>query len=77
LNQISKITTTNFFIIDEGFKQCDWLNIKNVDGLFGRMRQIYDFIIVITHNDDIKSYTDIDIPIEKKDGYSYINMKEK
>lgn len=76
LNQISQINTTNFFIIDEGFKQCDWINIKNVDGLFNRMRQIYDFILVITHNDDVKSYTDIDLPIEKKNGNSYINMKD-
>lgn len=74
LNKINRLRTTNFFIIDEGFKQCDYVNIKNVNGLFEKMRNLYDFIIVITHNDDIKSYTDKDIPIEKKDGYSYINM---
>jgi DNA repair exonuclease SbcCD ATPase subunit len=52
------------------------MNIKNVEGLFNRMRQIYEFILVITHNDDIKSYTDVDLPIEKREGYSYINMKD-
>lgn len=74
INNINKLYKTNFFVIDEAFAFCDELSITKISNLFTYMRNIYDFVIVVSHNEQIKSYTDIDIPIQIKNGYSYVNM---
>lgn len=76
LNQINKSLRTNFFIMDESLSFCDDKAIAKVANLFDYMREIYDWVIVITHNDQVKHYTDTDISIEKRDGFSYINTNK-
>ena len=74
ISNINKLYKTNFFIIDEAFAFCDETSITKISNLFEYMKKIYDFVIVVSHNEQIKSYTDIDIPIRRKNGYSYVNM---
>ena len=74
INNINKLYKTNFFVIDEAFAFCDEQSINKISNLFTYMRNIYDFVVVVSHNEQIKSYTDIDIPIQIKNGYSYVNM---
>ena len=72
INQVNKKQKTNFFIMDESFTFCDDQGISKVSSLFEYMRELYDFVIVVSHNDQIKMYTDVDLRIGKKDGYSYV-----
>lgn len=74
INNIDKLYKTNFFIIDEGFAYCDEQAVTKITNLFEYMRRIYKFVIVVSHNEQIKSYTNMDVPIQTKGGYSYINM---
>jgi DNA repair exonuclease SbcCD ATPase subunit len=74
INNINKLYKTNFFIIDEAFAFCDEQSIAKISNLFTYMRKIYDFVLVVSHNEQIKSYTDIDIPIKIRNGFSYVNM---
>jgi DNA repair exonuclease SbcCD ATPase subunit/DNA repair exonuclease SbcCD nuclease subunit len=71
MNNKNKLQKTNFFIIDEGFAFCDDQSIPKISNLFTYMRQIYDFVIIISHDEQIKMYTDMNLQIKHKDGYSY------
>ena len=75
INQFNKRLKTNFFIMDESFSFCDDVGIYKISNLFDYMKKIYDWIIIISHNEQIKTYTDIDICIEKKGEFSYIKNK--
>jgi DNA repair exonuclease SbcCD ATPase subunit len=76
INSINNQFKTNFFIVDEAFSFCDENSIKKIEYLFEYMRKRYDFVIVVSHNERIKKYADIDIPIQEKDECSYINMSK-
>lgn len=71
INNKNKLQKTNYFIIDEGFAFCDDQSIPKIANLFAFMRQLYDFVIVISHDEQIKMYTDMSLQIKHKDGYSY------
>lgn len=76
INQVNKRIRTNFFIMDESFSFCDDKGISKVSNLFEYMRELYDWVIVVSHNDQIKTYTDIDLQIEKHDHGSYVNTNK-
>lgn len=76
INQVNKRLRTNFFIMDESFSFCDDMGISKVSNLFEYMRELYDWIIVVSHNDQIKTYTDVDLRVEKKDGFSYVSTNK-
>lgn len=75
VNNINRLYKTNFFIMDEVFAFCDEHSIAKISNLFTYMKKMYDFVIVVSHNEQIKSYTDVDIPIVIVDGCSNINMQ--
>jgi len=80
INNVNKLLRTNFFVIDEAFSFCDENSISKIQNLFDYMRKIYTFVIVISHNEQIKAYTDIDIPISHTKGFSkiyFVNEKQK
>jgi DNA repair exonuclease SbcCD ATPase subunit len=74
INRVNRKYTTNFFIIDEGFAFCDSDSITKIEDLFKFMRELYKYVIVISHDDRIKMYADTNIQVTKKDGCSYVNM---
>jgi DNA repair exonuclease SbcCD ATPase subunit len=74
--KISKLIQTNFFIIDEAFAFYDEQTEFKVEKLFEYMKNEYDFIIMISHNEQIKKFTDLDIPIIIKNGFSSIEKIE-
>jgi DNA repair exonuclease SbcCD ATPase subunit len=76
INQVNKKLRTNFFIMDESFSFCDDSGISKISNLFEYMRELYDWIIVVSHNDQIKTYTDIDLCVETKDDFSFINTNK-
>ena len=77
INNINKLYKTNFFIIDESFCYCDDVSVTKIPNLFAYMQKMYQFIIVVSHNEQIKSYADMDIQIIQKNDYSYVNVMHK
>lgn len=77
IDKISKQTKTNFFIIDEIFAYSDDTNISKVALLFNYLKKVYDWTIVITHNDQIKNYVDAEITVKKQNGYSKFDNRKQ
>jgi DNA repair exonuclease SbcCD ATPase subunit len=72
LINISTLPRPNFLCLDEGFGSLDGENIANIQSAFDYLKTQFDFILVITHLDSIKDYTDHLIPIHTDDGFSQI-----
>jgi len=74
LSSNNRTYKTNFYIIDEGFAFCDDVSVLKLNNLFMYMKERYDFVIIVSHNEQIKMYTGTNILIEKKNNFSYVNM---
>jgi len=72
LINMSTLPRPNFLCLDEGFGSLDGDNIANMQSAFNYLKTQFDFILIITHLDSIKDYTDHLIPIDVKNGYSQI-----
>jgi DNA repair exonuclease SbcCD ATPase subunit len=70
LVQINNHVKTKFLIIDEGFNACDQENKNNVRDLLSYMKSHYDWILIVSHDEFIKSFYDMSISIEHKAGFS-------
>ncbi|ARF09957.1 DNA repair exonuclease [Indivirus ILV1] len=76
LISLSKLSSCNFMLIDEGFSCMDNTNINNLSSLFNTLKDMFDFIIVISHLDSVKSQCDEYMSIDKNnDGTSKINYE--
>ena len=53
--RISGVIRTNFIIIDEAFDASDSKNKENIKSMIDYMDNIYDWIIIISHDTYIKS----------------------
>lgn len=63
LVQINNHVKTDFLIIDEGFNACDDEHKNNIKELLEYMRSYYKWILIISHDEFIKSFYDVDIRI--------------
>jgi hypothetical protein len=72
LVQINNHIKTNFLIIDEGFNSCDISNKNNIKLLLEFMRTYYSWILIISHDDFIKSFYDMSIDIKSINNYSQL-----
>jgi DNA repair exonuclease SbcCD ATPase subunit len=74
ITSMSNQIRTNWIAIDEGFSCMDSSNLQNVELLLNRLRTKYDFILLISHLDELKSNCDKYINITKtdKDSPSYV-----
>lgn len=63
LVQINNHVKTDFLVIDEGFNACDADNKNNIKELLEFMRSYYKWILIISHDDFVKSFYDMDIRI--------------
>jgi exonuclease SbcC len=72
LSQINNYIKTNFMIIDEAFDNCSDGGKKNVIKLIDQMKSYYDFILIISHDLEIKTLFDKMIYIKKIDECSKI-----
>lgn len=73
LCKISLTTKPNFLIIDEGWSCLDNENLVNISYILDYIKIQYDYIIMISHIDELKDQTDYIINIDKYQGYSYVN----
>lgn len=73
LINLSKLSSCNFMLIDEGFSCMDNTNINNLTSLFNTLKDMFDFVIIISHLDSIKSQCDNYMTININNlGYSSI-----
>jgi len=73
LINVSALPRPNFLAIDEGFGVADSEHIQNISLMFDYLKEIFEFILVITHNDHLKDSVDKLIDIHKTpSGYSLI-----
>ena len=63
-------------MIDEGFNACDADNKNNVKELLEYMRSYYDWILIVSHDEFIKSFYDMDIRIRTSANGSFISNVE-
>jgi len=72
LTNISNLPRPNFLIIDEGWGTLDRENLGSVSMLMDYLKTQFDFVLIISHVDQIKDVADVLIDIKKEDNYSLI-----
>ena len=75
LVQINNHIKTDFLLIDEGFNTCDPDHKNNVKELLEFMRTFYSWILIVSHDEYIKSFYDMSIAINTvQDGSNIRNV---
>ncbi|AGC02121.1 putative DNA repair protein [Acanthamoeba polyphaga moumouvirus] len=77
LCQISLTAKPNFLIIDEGWSCLDTENLNNVGTIMNYIKTQYEYVIIISHLEELKNQADYVINIDKHDNYSYIKDNVK
>ncbi len=73
LTNISNLPRPNFLIIDEGWGKLDSDNLNSVSMLLDYLKTQFEFIMVISHIEQMKDVADILIEIKKsKEGFSVV-----
>jgi len=73
LTKISNLAKPNFIAIDEGFGSFDVENISNVGIILEYLKTQFDFIIIISHLEALKSSVDYSVEVKQINGFSKIN----
>ena len=74
LSKLNSMVSTNFFIIDEAFKNSDSNKKQKLKTLFEYLRNNYDWALIVTHDDYIKDNFDKEVNIEYDNGSSFIKF---
>ena len=74
LLEITNLPKLNFMAIDEGWSSFDTHNINNVKIIFDFICSKFDFILTISHLNEIKQHCDYQINI-KRDSYGFSNVR--
>lgn len=74
LANISTIPRVNFIVMDEVLGRVAKENYDNMHNLYNKIIENYDFIIQISHLDEIKDWHSTILTIRKKDNVSTINV---
>lgn len=74
LGNISTLCRMNFLIIDEILGRVAKENFENMKSLYEKMLTNYDFIIQISHLDEIKDWHENIITVSKQNNISKINL---
>jgi DNA repair exonuclease SbcCD ATPase subunit len=72
LTENSTLPRCGFLAIDEGFSTLDPDNLSSMATLFSVLKNYYDTIFVITHNDAIKDFVDKTIEITHGGGFAKV-----
>ena len=75
--QINTKLRSNFMIIDEPFSSADSDNIDNMKNMLIHWKNIFDYIIIVSHNSDIKDEYDQSINIINNGNTSKVVYPEK
>ena len=74
INSVNKTIKTNFYIMDEILSFADNENIGKIKNLFEYMQKLYDCVIVISHDDNIKDFCNYNAIITQNSGFSKIKI---
>lgn len=77
LGQISTLSKINGLILDEIWGRVAKENYDNLKQLLDKIKQNYDYVIVISHLDEIKEYCDTIITVVKENNVSRITVTNK
>jgi exonuclease SbcC len=72
LTNISVLSNPNVIFIDEGFGCLDAENFIEVARILTKLKNNFDAMIIITHLQELKAYTDISIDIKIHNSFSYL-----
>ena len=73
LTNISNLPRPNFLIVDEGMSVLDGGNMAMMRALFDCLKNNFDFIIVVSHQDTMRDMVDKQLEIKKENGYSKVD----
>jgi len=74
LLKASNLPKSNFLIIDEGMGSLDTEFLHGMQLMFDLLKSQFDFVIVISHLDNIRDMVDNILEIKSTNGYSHINI---
>lgn len=74
MSNVSSLSKSDMFIVDEGFGALDGQNIEAVTSLLHRLKNYYKLILVISHVDVIKDNVDDIITIGRKNNNSFVKF---
>jgi DNA repair exonuclease SbcCD ATPase subunit len=72
LTTFSNLPRPNFIAIDEGFGVLDSENMTSLYNLFQYMKNVFDFVIIISHIDSMRDLVDTQLNISKRNGLSNV-----
>lgn len=75
MSNVSSLSKSDMFIVDEGFGALDGQNIESVTALLHRLKNYYKLILVISHVDVIKDNVDDIITIGRKNSNSFVKYE--
>jgi hypothetical protein len=75
LGKISSLPMPNFITFDEVLGKIAPVNLEKLRLLFDKIKDMYDIVFFITHNDLVKDWSNNLITVIKKDNISSINIK--
>ena len=67
LSKINNFMETNFMIIDEAFDSADRENKNKIKSLIEYLRSVYDWVLIISHDDDVKDTFESTLVIKELD----------
>jgi len=75
LGKMSHLPMPNFITFDEVLGKIADINIEKLKPMFEKIRDMYEIVFLITHNDIVKDWSDNIISITKTDNISEIYVK--
>lgn len=75
LGKISTLPMPNFITFDEVLGKVAPENIEKLKPLFDKIKDMYDIVFLITHNDLVKDWTKNIVTVIKENNLSKINLK--
>jgi DNA repair exonuclease SbcCD ATPase subunit len=76
LTGVSSLPKSNFLIIDEGLGTLDRDNLASISMLFNMLRTKFDFIMLISHVDEVRDVADSLVEIRRSaDGFSQVQIQ--
>ena len=75
LGKMSTLPMPNFITFDEVFGKVASDNLDNLRGLFEKIKDMYEIVFLITHNDIVKDWADNVVTVVKTNNISKIYIK--
>ena len=73
LINISNLPKPNFLFIDEGWGCFDSNNINNIGLIFDYLKTKFDFVLTISHLQELRQHLTQQIILTREDGWSHVN----